>query len=127
MILPADDDRAGLTVDDADLVDQRWIDGPHPDCLGPDVLPWPGARIGFHAPTWAAKLQAVADGRGLSLVPRSVRATLPASIATAELRRTRRRSLYLSRPQIENRNHRHADALAAALLAPDRSAAAAVA
>jgi DNA-binding transcriptional LysR family regulator len=119
LILPAGDDRAGRTVDDADLVGQRWIDGPHPDCLGPDHLPWPGARIGFHAPTWAAKLQAVADGRGLSLVPRSVRSTLPASIATAELRRTRRRSLHLARPQLQSRNHRHANALADALLAAD--------
>lgn len=117
VILPAGDDRAGLTVDDGDLVDQRWIDGPHPDCLGPDVLPWFGARIGFHAPTWTAKLHAVADGRGLSLVPRSVRPTLPVSIATAELRRTRRRSLYLARPQQETNNHRHANALADALLA----------
>jgi DNA-binding transcriptional LysR family regulator len=120
LILPAGDDRAGRTVDDADLVDQRWIDGPHPDCLGPDHLPWPGARIGFHAPTWAAKLEAVADGRGLSLVPRSVRSTLPASIATAELRRPRRRSLHLARPQLQSRNHRHANALADALLAANR-------
>jgi DNA-binding transcriptional LysR family regulator len=121
VILPADDDRAGLTVDDGDLADQRWIDGPHPDCLGPDVLPWYGARIGFHAPTWAAKLRAVADGRGLSLVPRGVRSTLPESIATAELRRARRRSLYLARPQQQDRNHRHADALADALMATELS------
>lgn len=121
VILPAGDDRAGLTVDDADLADQRWVDGPHPDCLGPDVLPWPGARIGFHAPTWAAKLQAVADGQGLSLAPRSVGPTLPASLATAELRRTRGRPLYLGRPPRQGRHHRHASALADALLAPSRA------
>jgi DNA-binding transcriptional LysR family regulator len=117
VVLPADDDRAGQTVDDDDLTDQSWIDGPHPDCLGPDVLPWPGSRIALHAPTWAAKLHAVADGEGLSLAPRSVRSTLPASIGTAELRRTRRRSLHLARPQPQERNHRHANALADALLA----------
>jgi DNA-binding transcriptional LysR family regulator len=120
LILPAGDDRAGRTVDGADLVDQRWIDGPHPDCLGPDHLPWPGARIGFHAPTWAAKLEAVADGRGLSLVPSGVRSTLPASVATAELRRPRRRSLHLARPKRQSRDHRHANALADALLAANR-------
>jgi DNA-binding transcriptional LysR family regulator len=114
-MLPADDDRAGLTVDDSDLTDQRWIDGPHPDCLGPDALPWYGARISFHAPTWAAKLRAVSDGRGLSLAPRNICSTLPTSIGTAELRRTRHRSLHLARPRL--RTHRHANALADALLA----------
>jgi DNA-binding transcriptional LysR family regulator len=117
LILPAGDERAGLTVDDTDLVDQSWIDGPHPDCLGPDLLPWYGARISVQAPTWAAKVRAVAEGRGLSLAPRSVRSTLPASIATAELRRPRRRALHLARPRRDN-DHRHANALADALLAP---------
>jgi len=116
LMLPAHDDRTGLTVDDGDLADQRWVDGPHPDCLGPDVLPWPGARISVRAPTWAAKLQAVADGRGLSLAPRRVGPTLPASIGTAELRRTPHRSLHLAGPQPANQ-HRHAGALADALLA----------
>jgi DNA-binding transcriptional LysR family regulator len=115
LMLPAGDDRAGLTLDDRDLADQRWIDGPHPDCLGPDVLPWHGARISFRAPTWAAKVQAVADGRGLSLAPRSVRPTLPTSIATADLRRAQHRSLHLAWPERRN-PHRHANALADALL-----------
>jgi DNA-binding transcriptional LysR family regulator len=116
LMVPADDDRVGLAVDDADLTDERWVDGPHPDCLGPGLLPWPGARISFHAHTWAAKLHAVADGRGLSLVPRSVRPTLPASIGTAELRRTPHRSLHLAWPERPDQ-HRHANALADALLA----------
>lgn len=124
VILPADDDRSGLTVDDADLADERWVDGPHPDCLGPDLLHWRGARVSVQAPTWAAKVQAVADRRGLSLAPRGACPTLPASIGTAELRRARRRTVHLARaaPGDRRRDHPHANALADALLALDRPA-----
>jgi DNA-binding transcriptional LysR family regulator len=122
VILPAGDERRGLTVDDGDLADERWVDGPHPDCLGRGLGLWPGARIAFEAPTWAAKVRAVADGRGLSLVPRGVSSTLPASVGAAELRRGRPRSVHLARPVRggpdgrDGREHPHADALAEALV-----------
>ncbi|GIG88227.1 LysR family transcriptional regulator [Plantactinospora endophytica] len=57
----------------ADLGDETWIDGAHPDCLGP-VAPLAGAlgtapRIGFWCDDWNGKQALVAAGVGVMLMP----------------------------------------------------------
>jgi DNA-binding transcriptional LysR family regulator len=57
-----------------DLADETWIEGAHPDCLGPipqlrELIGAP-PRIGFHCDDWAGKLALVGAGLGITLYPR---------------------------------------------------------
>ncbi|WP_422770407.1 LysR family transcriptional regulator [Plantactinospora sp. WMMC1484] len=57
----------------AELSDETWIDGAHPDCLGP-VTPLAEAlgaapRIGFWCDDWTGKQALVAAGVGVMLMP----------------------------------------------------------
>jgi DNA-binding transcriptional LysR family regulator len=58
----------------ADLARETWIEGAHPDCLGPlDQLGRAiGAppRIGFHCDDWTGKQALVGAGLGITLYPR---------------------------------------------------------
>jgi DNA-binding transcriptional LysR family regulator len=57
----------------AELRDERWVDGAHPDCLGP--LPQLTAalgcppKIGFMCDDWNGKQALVAGGAGIMVVP----------------------------------------------------------
>lgn len=56
-----------------DLRDEAWIEGAHPDCLGPiprltEAL-GTAPRIGFTCDDWNGKLALVAGGAGIALVP----------------------------------------------------------
>jgi DNA-binding transcriptional LysR family regulator len=65
----------------SDLRDETWIDGAHPDCLGP-IAPLAEAlgtapRIGFWCDDWHSKQALVRAGAGITLVPTLARAALP--------------------------------------------------
>lgn len=57
-----------------DLAHEPWIEGAHPDCLGPldQLARLIGAppRIGFHCDDWTGKQALVAAGLGITLYPR---------------------------------------------------------
>jgi DNA-binding transcriptional LysR family regulator len=65
----------------ADLADETWIEGAHPDCLGSlqalGQLLGAEPRIGFHCDDWTGKQALVGAGVGIMLVP---------SLAAADLR-----------------------------------------
>ncbi len=68
------------TVRLRDLRDEAWIEGAHPDCLGPltqltDALGGP-PRIGFTCDDWNGKQALVAGGAGVTLVPTLAREAL---------------------------------------------------
>jgi DNA-binding transcriptional LysR family regulator len=68
-----------------DLRDATWIEGAHPDCLGPiprlaDALGNP-PRIGFTCDDWNGKQALVAAGAGVTLVPTLARAAMRADVA----------------------------------------------
>ena len=56
-----------------DLAEERWIEGAHPDCLGPiaQLAELIGAepRVGFHCDDWAGKQALVGAGLGITLYP----------------------------------------------------------
>lgn len=57
----------------ADLSTEVWIEGAHPDCLGPipqltEALGAP-PRVGFICDDWTGKLALVAGGLGVTLIP----------------------------------------------------------
>lgn len=63
-----------------DLADETWIEGAHPDCLGPvprltEALGAP-PRIGFVCDDWSGKQALVAAGLGVALVPEMARAAM---------------------------------------------------
>jgi len=69
----------------SDLRDETWIEGAHPDCLGPiphlaDTLGNP-PRIGFTCDDWNGKQALVAAGAGVTLVPTLARAAIRAGVA----------------------------------------------
>ncbi|MFL6075891.1 MAG: LysR family transcriptional regulator [Mycobacteriales bacterium] len=72
--LPRDDPAAsGEEVRLADLRDRTWIEGAHPDCLGPltalrDALGGP-PRTAYHCDDWNGKQALVAAGLGITLYP----------------------------------------------------------
>jgi DNA-binding transcriptional LysR family regulator len=82
--LPADVLRVALSRDDpaaaageevrlADLRDRTWIEGAHPDCLGPltalhEALGGP-PRTRYHCDDWNGKLALVATGMGVTVYP----------------------------------------------------------
>jgi DNA-binding transcriptional LysR family regulator len=72
--LPADHPLADQsTVRLSDLRDETWVEGAHPDCLGPlselaAALGGP-PRIGFTCHDWNGKQALVAGGAGIMLVP----------------------------------------------------------
>jgi DNA-binding transcriptional LysR family regulator len=73
----------------ADLREETWIEGGHPDCLGP-IPPLAGAlggapRIGVTCDDWTGKQALVAAGAGVTLVPTLARAAMRAGVA---IRRT---------------------------------------
>jgi DNA-binding transcriptional LysR family regulator len=79
--LPADHPLAGRArVPLAGLREDTWIEGGHPDCLGP--LPRLAAalgappRIGFFCADWNGKQALVAAGAGVTLVPTLARAAV---------------------------------------------------
>jgi DNA-binding transcriptional LysR family regulator len=115
LLTPTRDDRAGTTVADGDIVDETWVDGPHPDCLGPAPLPGAGADIGLHASTWSDKVRAVAQRQALSLVPDTALAVLPASVRVAHLRSRRRRTVCLAVSR-EGSRHPYAGLITEALV-----------
>jgi DNA-binding transcriptional LysR family regulator len=57
----------------ADLATETWIEGSHPDCLGPLDQAYRACgiqpRIGFHCDDWAGKQALVATGIGITLMP----------------------------------------------------------
>lgn len=57
-----------------DLANETWIEGAHPDCLGPlaELGRLIGAtpRIGFHCDDWTGKQALVGAGLGITLYPR---------------------------------------------------------
>ncbi|MGH3244518.1 MAG: LysR substrate-binding domain-containing protein, partial [Spirillospora sp.] len=61
----------------ADLADETWIDGAHPDCCGPLDRFHEAAgfrpRIGFHCDDWHGKQALVASGAGIMLFPELAR------------------------------------------------------
>lgn len=114
LLTPAPDDRAGTTVVDGDIVDETWVDGPHPDCLGPAPLPGIGAHVGLHASTWSDKVRAVAQRQALSLVPETALDVLPATVGVAHLHSRPRRTVCLAVSRQGSR-HPHADLVAEAL------------
>jgi DNA-binding transcriptional LysR family regulator len=64
----------------ADLRDELWIEGDHPDCLGPipqltAALGGP-PRIGYFCEDWNGKQALVAAGAGVTLVPTLARAAV---------------------------------------------------
>ena len=63
-----------------DLRDQAWIEGAHPDCLGPlthlsDALGGP-PRIAFTCDDWNGKQALVAAGAGITVVPTLARTAI---------------------------------------------------
>ncbi|MBX6391321.1 MAG: LysR family transcriptional regulator, partial [Frankia sp.] len=73
----------------ADLRDEVWIEGGHPDCLGPipllsEALGGP-PRIGFVCEDWNGKQALVAGGAGVTLVPTLAQTGLRSDVV---LRRT---------------------------------------
>jgi DNA-binding transcriptional LysR family regulator len=77
LALPADHPLAAADptdpVDLVDLRDDTWIDGAHPDCLGPlyrltSAIGDP-PRVGFVCDDWAGKQALVAGGAGVMVVP----------------------------------------------------------
>lgn len=76
-----DHPRAGQrSIDLADLGDETWVEGAHPDCLGPihelaDALGG-RPRIGFTCHDWNGKQALVAGGAGIMLVPRLAHETI---------------------------------------------------
>lgn len=67
-----------------ELREAVWIEGAHPDCLGPirqlaDALGGP-PRIGFTCDDWNGKLALVANGMGVTLVP-----TLAAAVVRTDV------------------------------------------
>ncbi len=81
LALPADHPLAGRDpVALAGLRDEVWIEGGHPDCLGPihqlaAALGGP-PRIGFFCEDWNGKQALVAAGAGVTLVPTLARAAV---------------------------------------------------
>jgi DNA-binding transcriptional LysR family regulator len=68
-----------------DLRGEAWIEGAHPDCLGPvpqlaDALGNP-PRIGFTCDDWNGKQALVAAGAGVTLVPTLAREAIRADVA----------------------------------------------
>jgi DNA-binding transcriptional LysR family regulator len=68
-----------------ELRDETWIEGAHPDCLGPiprlaEALGNP-PRIGFTCDDWNGKQALVAAGAGLALVPTLARAAIRSDVA----------------------------------------------
>ncbi|WUI04245.1 LysR substrate-binding domain-containing protein [Spirillospora sp. NBC_00431] len=61
----------------ADLADETWIDGAHPDCCGPLDRFHEAAgfrpRIGFRCDDWHGKQALVASGAGITLFPELAR------------------------------------------------------
>jgi DNA-binding transcriptional LysR family regulator len=73
--LPADHRlSASPVVRLADLRSERWIDGAHPDCLGPlhqlGTALGAAPQIGFFCDDWNGKQALVAGGAGVMVVPR---------------------------------------------------------
>jgi DNA-binding transcriptional LysR family regulator len=79
--LPADHPLAGRAVVPlAGLRDAVWIEGGHPDCLGPiprlaEALGAP-PRVGLFCDDWNGKQAMVAAGAGVTVVPTSARAAI---------------------------------------------------
>ena len=71
---------AADTVRLRDLHEAAWIEGAHPDCLGP--IPWltqtlgNPPRISFVCDDWTGKLALVAVGAGVTLVPTLAQAAI---------------------------------------------------
>lgn len=90
LALPADHPLAAeTTVPLAALREETWIEGAHPDCLGPlvaltDALGVP-PRIGFTCHDWNGKQALVAAGAGIMVVPTLAREAIRSGI---ELRPT---------------------------------------
>jgi DNA-binding transcriptional LysR family regulator len=84
--LPADHPLAAAThVRLRDLAEQPWIEGAHPDCLGPvtrltEALGGP-PRIAFVCDDWGGKQALVAAGLGCALVPSTARAAIRDDVA----------------------------------------------
>lgn len=83
--LPTDHPLAAQTrVPLAALRDETWIEGAHPDCLGPlttltEALGSP-PRIGFTCHDWNGKQALVAGGSGIMVVPTLAREAIRADI-----------------------------------------------
>ncbi|MFC7547760.1 LysR family transcriptional regulator [Plantactinospora sp. GCM10030261] len=101
--LPADHRFAGTDqVNLRDLADEPWIEGAHPDCLGP--LPrltealGREPRVTVHCDDWNAKQALVAAGGGMMLAPTSARGTVRGDIVLRGLQPAlpRRRLLALT-------------------------------
>jgi DNA-binding transcriptional LysR family regulator len=75
-----------------DLAEETWIEGAHPDCLGPleELGRLIGAepRIGFHCEDWTGKQALAAAGVGIMLVPSVAAGTLRDDIIVRRLPRT---------------------------------------
>lgn len=84
--LPAGHPLAGTdTVALAELRDETWIEGAHPDCLGPMhrlTLAIGGPpRVGFTCDDWTGKQALVAGGAGVMVVPALAATDVRAGIA----------------------------------------------
>ncbi|MBY8872032.1 LysR family transcriptional regulator [Micromonospora sp. PLK6-60] len=71
-----------------ELADEAWIEGAHPDCLGPipQLAEAMGCepRVAMHCDDWYGKLALVAAGGGVMLVPTSAGTTVRSDIALVE-------------------------------------------
>jgi len=97
-----------LDVMQRQLGDEVWIEGAHPDCLGPldEIAERTGVtlRVGFHCDDLAGKQALVAAGVGVTLIPGLA---LPTVRPDIELRRVAdrlpRRRIYAAVPPADFR------------------------
>jgi DNA-binding transcriptional LysR family regulator len=85
LALPADHPQAAAeTVALAELRDETWVEGAHPDCLGPHhrlarAIGGP-PRVGFTCDDWTGKQALVAGGAGVMVVPTLAASAMRAGI-----------------------------------------------
>jgi len=103
--LPADHPLADeTTVDLADLRGETWIEGAHPDCLGPlhQLIAAIGGppRVGFMCDDWTGKQALVAGGAGVMVVPTLARESMrPGIVLRPTSPRLDSRRLYAAVPR----------------------------
>jgi DNA-binding transcriptional LysR family regulator len=104
LALPEAHPMANRRVRLADLRDDTWIDGAHPDCLGPlEGLIGPFGRapsVGIRCDDWTGKQGLVASGAGVMLFPALARLSARPDITLLSLDdEIPRRRIYLAYPE----------------------------
>jgi DNA-binding transcriptional LysR family regulator len=81
----------------SDLAGERWIEGAHPDCLGPISRLWSAdevPQIAFVCDDWSGKQGLVAAGVGITLFPRSALAGAHPNIILRTVKEIAQRGVY---------------------------------